>query len=215
MKYLVSLTIAFLLAAFTVEPSARAQEDAAAQQCDGPEELCDQLQELRDAITKRDAAIDAARGEVDEKVREAEAKEDAEKEERMKKVIGTAAVLAVALRMLLSMLASWKDYFKTDQGKAWLKLVTIVVGLLAFVAGNMGFGLPWWQALILAGGGPASMAVHSVIRLIPALKGKAKYKDPEAPVSGDAEKTPLSAGTAKAQDTLDIPVDVDDSDKRG
>lgn len=212
LKHIISaVTIAFMFVVAT--PQASAQDETAAQQCDGPEELCAQLDDLRKAISKRDEAVRAARGEVDEKVQEAETKSDAKREERMKQVIGTAAVLAVALRMLLSMLASWKEYFKTDQGKAWMKLTTIVVGLLAFVAGNIGFGLPWWQALILAGGGPASMAIHSVIRLIPALRGKAKYKDPDGPPSGDAGKTPLSAGpTVEASDT-EIPVEVDELKK--
>jgi len=190
--------LSFSIMTFTSMSFAQDSEDTS--QCEGPEELCSQLKDLRKAITKRDAEIEATRGAVDEKIREAEAKESLEKEERMKKVIGTAAVLAVALRMLLSLLSSWKDYFKTDQGKAWLKLTTIVVGLGAFVAGNIGFGLPWWQALILAGGGPASMAVHSIIRLIPALRGKEKYKDPESPPSTDPEKTPLSAGAGAEVD---------------
>lgn len=152
--------------------------------CDGPAEICAQVRDLNQKIVELRAtkAKDSAA---------ATAAEDQKNAERMQKVIAAAGILAVVLKMLLSGLASWKDYFQTDKGKAWLKLITVGVGLLAFVASNVGMGIPFWQSLILAGGGPGAMAVHSLHQMIPVILGKGKLppSEPPGPPSTPPEKT--------------------------
>ncbi len=148
--------------------------------CEGPAELCAQVQDLNQRIAelKRDKATGEA---------SAGAAKEEKLEERVQKVIAAAGIISVALKMLLSGLASWKPYFKTDKGKAWLKVITVVVGLTAFIASNVGMGIPFWQSLILAGGGPASMAVHSIWQMIPVILGKSKLPAsvPPGPPSGN------------------------------
>lgn len=177
--FLITLTLAF---AFVPLAAMAAPE---VKGCDGPSALCEQIRtlnqrvvELNDAKAKGDQVVSATRIEEQKK-----------NDNRMAKVIAIAGALAVVLKMILSALASWKDYFKTDKGKAWLKAFTIVVGLLAFVAGNVGMGIPFWQALVLAGGGPGAMAVHSLMQIIPAMKGEAKMPPSMPP---PADKTSAS-----------------------
>lgn len=174
------------LIAFPSPAMAQDGEDAA-MECDGPPELCDQVRELQEALAHREQLQEAekmaAEQDLGDEARKVRAAEKKKEEERMAKVIATAAILAVILRMLLNVLPSWKHYFESDKGKAWLKVITLVVGFVAFIAGNIGFGLPWWQALIVAGGGPGAMTVHSLIKLWPVLTGKAKYTEEENPES--------------------------------
>ncbi len=149
------------------------------QKCDGPPEMCAQIIQLqKDLDEQKVARLEAETG-ADTKAMQARVEEQKKRETRMKWVISAAATLSVILKLILSGLASWKSYFKTDMGKAWLKIVTIFMGIVAFISGNIGFGLPWWEAMILAGGGPAAMAVHSLQQLIPVIRGKAKYADPD------------------------------------
>jgi hypothetical protein len=156
--------------------------------CDGPAEICAQVRDLNQKIVELKSA---KAKDSDAKVSAAVKAEEEKDSNRMQKVVAAAGVLAVVLKMLLSGLASWKDYFQTDKGKAWLKLITVGVGLLAFVASNVGMGIPFWQSLILAGGGPGAMAVHSLHQMIPVILGKSKLppSDPPGPPSTPPEKT--------------------------
>jgi len=179
-RALLVLVLAFLL----IPSRALAQEplpDAVVQGCDGPPDLCTQLRDLNAKLAQARNLKKAAEAKVEEKVDKEVAKEvardDQKKEERMAKLIAFAATLAVGLKILMSMLEAWKGYFTTIRGKAILKLVTLVVGFVAFMATNIGLGLPWWQSLILAGGGPGALLAHDLAEIIPALNGKKQKRE--------------------------------------
>jgi hypothetical protein len=182
LKYLLIL----ILSVFFVTPSLAAPE---VKGCEGPAEICAQVRDLNQKIVELQASKSK---DLDAKASAVVAAEDQKNSDRMQKVIAAAGVISVVLKMLLSGLASWKDFFTTDKGKAWLKLITVGVGLLTFVATNVGMGIPVWQALILAGGGPGAMAIHSLHQMIPVILGKGKLppsSDPPGPPSPPPEKT--------------------------
>lgn len=151
---------------------------AAPQKCDGPAELCQQVLDLNVKLAQSKALKDAASAQTEKKVEDKVAvevaKDDKKKEDRMAKLIASAATLAVGLKILLSLLDQWKGYFEGPKGKALLKLITLTVGLVAFLATNVGLGLPFWQSLILAGGGPGAILVHDLSDIVSVLRGKKK-----------------------------------------
>lgn len=132
-------------------------------QCEGPPELCEQIKSLQTQLH------DSKKETLSEK------KEDADKTE---KLIAYAALMAVVLKISMSFLKSYSEFFKTDKGKARIRLASILVGLSAFLLSNVGFGMPIWQAVILAGGGPGAIAIHEIMKLIPVLRGE-KPIEPE------------------------------------
>lgn len=162
---------------------AAAFSDAKVKGCDGPAELCGQVVDLNEKLAEL-KAVQAK--ELDAKVAAAQKEKEKKQEEDGMKVIAFAAVLAVALKGLISSLKSWKGYFKGVKGKAWLKTITLVVGFAAFIATNIGMGIPWWQALIVAGGGPGAMLVHDLADLVPVLTGKKKDLPPSQPPPASA-----------------------------
>lgn len=166
MKHLIALVLSVLLAVSVSVPLSFAAQPKG---CDGPPDLCAQIIDLNKKLSESKAA---AAKTTEKKVAEVRAAEEQSKEEQMAKTIAGAASLAVALKILLSLLDKWKGYFKGSKGKAWLKVVTLVVGILAFVATNVGLGVPFWQSLILAGGGPGAILVHELARIIPVLRGQ-------------------------------------------
>lgn len=132
------------------------QDLAAQQQCDGPPELCQQLAQLKQSLAQ-------ARGQ-----------EEVMTSERAMKLMGLAAALATGLKMLLSMSRNWTGYFSTDRAKAAFRAICLVVGVLASVATNVGFGIPLWQAVIVGGGGPGAIALHELLKLVPVMRGVGK-----------------------------------------
>lgn len=199
MKRLLSL-LAAIATLFLSAPASAQKEASGYDGCEGPAELCDEVYSLREKLDELEALTEEKEAEVDlkdeeaaRKVRKAKAEKEAETEQNAARSIVIAAAAAVALRQILQALKSWTGYFKTDRAKAWLKIGTIVIGLAAFLATNLGMGIPWWQALILAGGGPAAMAVDGIIKLVPVLLGKKKLADVEQePVPEPAPPTDLS-----------------------
>lgn len=195
MKKLVILLFAVL--AITVASPSFAQ-----QECEGPPELCAQIIELKSAVgaqkelSKKQSEDSTAATEAAEKKRS----------EDMARMVGFAATIAILLKALLSALSGWKSYFKTDKGRAWLKIITVVVGFAAFIATNIGFGIPWWQALIVAGGGPGSILVHELMKLIPVIRGKAplpadeRDSSPSKPEDKNEEKETKSEEKAEEKD---------------
>ena len=187
MKKFVAVLFA-AMAVFVASPS------FAQQKCDGPADLCAQIVELNSKIEAQKALSEKAAGEKTAEARALDQKRSGD----MARMVGIAAILAVVLKALLSALKGWKSYFKTDKGKAWLKVITVVVGFAAFVLTNIGFGIPWWQALIVAGGGPGSILVHELMKLIPVIMGKAPLPADER----DSDKPP-----AKPEEPKDEPKD--------
>lgn len=153
------LCLALIFALFVPSP-ARGQTT----QCEGPPELCEQIKSLQTQLH------DSKKETLSEK------KEDADKTE---KLIAYAALMAVVLKISMSFLKSYSEFFKTDKGKARIRLASILVGLSAFLLSNIGFGMPIWQAVILAGGGPGAIAIHEIMKLIPVLRGE-KPIEPES-----------------------------------
>lgn len=135
-------------------------------QCEGPAELCEQIKSLQVQLHES------------KKETLSEKKEDADKTE---KLIAYAALMAVILKISVSVLKSYSEFFKTDKGKARIRLISILVGFSAFLLSNIGFGMPVWQAIILAGGGPGALAIHEIMKLIPVLRGE-KPIEPESEV---------------------------------
>ena len=160
---LAMLTLSIPLFAQTPVPSA--------QKCDGPPELCQQILELNKklAVVKQQSVKEA-----EKKAAELDTKKEQETDDKMARTVALAAAMAVGLKMLLSLLEAWKGYFKDVRGRAALKIITLVVGLIAFIATNVGLGLPFWQSIVLAGGGPGAILVHELTKLIPVLRGKQK-----------------------------------------
>lgn len=185
-----------LTSVFTIPVSAQ-------QKCEGPPELCAQVDELNKRLVEQKAVSDKYAGEKTAEVKKAEEKSKS----RTQKLIVFAASLAILLKFLMSALRTWKPYFKTDKGKGWLKIITIGVSFVAFILTNIGFGIPWWQALILAGGGIGSMAFHDMTKLIPVIKGQKKYdqvvdakdevKKSDPPVPVDPPPAPTSDASAE------------------
>lgn len=172
-KNIAAAVLVALCLVLALPAAAQAQAPAAPAKCEGPAELCQKMAELTAALEaqKKAEANDLAKAKADD------AKE---KDERMAKLVAAAAVMAVVLRSLLLSLQSWKEFFTTDKGKAWLKVITLGVGFVAFIMTNIGFGIPWWQALILGAGGPGAILVHELMKMIPVIRGQKKYAEAEA-----------------------------------
>jgi hypothetical protein len=84
-----------------------------------------------------------------------------------------AALLAAIFKLLLSgvkITGGMPDFWKGERGKAALRLTTLGFGGLVYLASTLAMGMSWWEALLLAMSGPASMIIHEYSRLIPGLK---------------------------------------------
>jgi hypothetical protein len=87
-------------------------------------------------------------------------------ETNTKKFIAAAGSIAVFLKLLLSILKDCQPYFDTESGKKWIKIITVVVGLLTYFVSNIACGAPWYQAVILSLGGPAAILVNEFAKSI-------------------------------------------------
>ena len=153
------------------------QPGPSAEKCEGPPDLCSKIAALQVKVSDQKKAAEAAAGEKTEEQKN----QDKKHQDRVVKLIAAAGTISAVLKVLLSALSGWKDYFTTDVGKAWLRAITLVVGFVAFIMTNIGFGIPWWQALIVAGGGPGAILVHEMMKLIPAIRGKGPLPPEAAP----------------------------------
>ncbi len=145
--------------------------------CEGPPELCQQILDLKSKL-KAQKELDDNKKTEEVLLKEKEVEE--KNSQRTAELIAAAASMAVTLKILISLLGSWKVYFTTDIGKAWVKVITLVAGLLAFFFTNVGLGLGWWQSFIVALGGPGSIAVHELMKLSLVLNGKKKFDEIES-----------------------------------
>lgn len=149
----------------------------AQQKCEGPPELCNQILQLQaelNAQKEKTVVVQQGKTSLEENQKK--------QEERALEFIGIMGTTAVILKIILSLLTTWKDtLFQNDKGKAIVRIAILTVTLLIFLTTNMGFGIPWWQALILAAGGPLSMIIHEMMKLIPVIRGSKKLP-PDNPV---------------------------------
>ena len=136
-----------------------------ADDCTGSAEVCAEIRSLRSKVGE-------LRESNDKMAELSGVKENTS--DRMAKSIAIAGTMAILLKMLTSVLRGWKGRVHADADKAKIKIASISVGVLAFLATNIGAGLPWWQAIVIAGGGPGSIAVHEIMKLVPVLQGKKK-----------------------------------------
>lgn len=154
---------------------------SAQQKCEGPAQMCAEILKLQEPLAEQKRLTQKAEASDDTDVQRARIEEhkldEKKTEERMAGMIALAASVAIGLKLLISMLTAWKGYFRSDRSKAFLKLCLVGVGFLAFVATNLGFGIPWWQALVLAGGGPGSILIHELGKMVPVLRGQRKYDE--------------------------------------
>lgn len=153
---------------FTVGLARTAQ--AQDQKCMGDPQQCLQIMQLQQDLAAQKALT--ARTRTDTVQATAQQTSD-----RAAKLIALSATLAVVLKILISVLSSWQGYFTTDKGKAGLKIGLVSAGFFVFLFTNFGFGIPWWQSVILALGGPGSIMVHELTKLIPVLRGQKKLAD--------------------------------------
>jgi len=175
----IAALLALLAVTFiTMAPAAQEpQPGPSAEKCEGPPDLCSKIAALQVKVSDQKKAAEAAAGEKTEEQKN----QDKKHQDRVVKLIAAAGTISAVLKVLLSALSGWKDYFTTDVGKAWLRAITLVVGFVAFIMTNIGFGIPWWQALIVAGGGPGAILVHEMMKLIPAIRGKGPLPPEAAP----------------------------------
>lgn len=149
--------------------------------CEGPADMCAQILDLQKQLDAQKA--ETAKVPAD-KIDAIQTSVDTQKS-KSTKLIGVAVVLAIALKLLMSAVKGWLDFFKTDQGKAAIKSILLVLGFAAFILSNIGMGIPWWQALIVAGGPPGAILVHEIMDLIPVILGKKKLPVPVNPPTPD------------------------------
>lgn len=170
--------LALIVSVALLSPSVAMAQD----ECEGPADMCAQIHKLQKALKQREEAVSDARN-VTEEQRKAYEKAKEEKEEESMKFVALMGVIAVILKLIVSLIKAWKStFFKTDRGKAWVRVAVITIGIAIFITTNMGFGIPWWQAVILALGGPLSVAVHEFQKLMPVLRGQKKRLKDDASV---------------------------------
>lgn len=162
--------------------------------------MCAHIADLQKSLENQKEVAEKAEASKSGAVQEEAKKKEAEAGDDAGRMIAFAAMSAVVLKLVISTLTSWKGYFKGDLAKAWLKVALVVFGFLVFVATNLGFGIPWWQALILAGGGPGSILVHEIGKLVPVLRGQKKYHeiDPDGDPTVDGDAAPANDTESKS-----------------
>lgn len=194
------LIVIAAIAAIITTPIPSLAEDVPAtdQPCEGPAELCEQVRQLRRELVRKEVQD---RVEKKVEITEAVVEEAKDTEQEAMGAIALAGATAVILKILLSVITAWKSYFKSDKGKAWLKIVTLAIGFLLFIVTNLGFGMTWWQSLILAGGGPGSILVNEFTKMLPVVLGKRKYDDAEALEGALSGHGALPGGPSRNPDT--------------
>jgi len=184
MKPFQTVILAALLALTTLFALPALAQD---KKCDGPAELCAQVLELKkDLAAQKAATVQTAA--ADDAASQAKA---AAEQAKMAKLVALAATAAVVLKLLVSMLKTWTTWLKTDKQKAVMKAVLLLLGFASFIAGNMGLGLPWWQAIIVAGGPPGAILVHELMDLWAAFTGRKPL--PPDPVDPSDPPAPAAA----------------------
>ena len=182
----------FFLIATLVLATLFAMPAAAQQKCEGPSELCAQVLQLQSELEAHKKLTLEAKTTSDKLVTLQTQQKG--QDQRTLKFVGMMGTLAVVLKILLSLMTNWKDsLFQSDKGKAAIRIGVLVLTLGIFLATNMGFGIPWWQAMILAAGGPLSMIIHEMMKLIPVLRGKAKLPPDSAQPAPAAPVDPPAA----------------------
>lgn len=171
-RKILSLFAAFAVVVSCMAPVAMAQTPTPDQavQCTGDPQMCAQVMELRHQLAVQKQL---AKSDKDAAV----AAEASDQQTKTARMMAMAATIAVILKMLISAAKSWTDFFTTDKGKAWIRISTLILGFAAFILTNVGFGISWWQALIVAGGAPGAILVHELTSLVPVVEGKKKLAD--------------------------------------
>jgi hypothetical protein len=191
MRRIVAIAAALIFTVFSCSSPAFAAEPPlhAPTGCEGPKELCDQVLDLQAKLNEQKAVADRAAGAAATEKTALQLAAERKHRDRTMKLVAAAAVIATVLKSLISALRAWKGYFKTSKSRAQMRLITLTTGFVAFILTNIGFGIPWWQALIVASGGPGAILVHELTKLKPALQGKAELPlDEDEKAAAEAEK---------------------------
>lgn len=176
MEKFVSFSVFFMLLSFTTLSFSQDKK------CEGPPDMCSQILDLQSKIKAYESAKNTHTEDdktekiiIEDKV---EDKVEKKNKNTSEKLVAISAVMAVILKLLISAIKSWTGFFKTDKGKAALKSILITFGFAAFILTNLGLGIPWWQAIILAGGPPGAILVNELSSLFPVILGKKKLPKP-------------------------------------
>lgn len=79
--------------------------------------------------------------------------------------MAVCVLIGIILKILLSLLKlTGAAIFKN---KTFLKVAPLVIGLLIFLVSHFAAGTTWYDALILAAGGPGAILFHEVWKLLP------------------------------------------------
>jgi hypothetical protein len=79
-----------------------------------------------------------------------------------------SALIAIALKVLLSLLKlTGAAIFKNS---TFLKIVPLVLGVLIYLFADFAAGVVWYEALIVAAGGPGAILFNEVWELLPILQ---------------------------------------------
>lgn len=135
-------------------------------QCVGPAELCAQVVELKSKLANQQ-----------QQTSQIAVSHDKQASDRAAKAMAAAAMMAVIIKLIISALRAWGGYLKGDRGQAIIKIALGFLGVFVLGLTNYGFGMVWWQALIIAGGAPGAIVVHEIVALWPVIIGKEKLKE--------------------------------------
>ena len=83
--------------------------------------------------------------------------------------LGILAALAAIFKFLLSALKLSTPFWKSDKGKAILRLSTLALSCVVFVVAKLAVGESYMSALTLAMSGPLAVAFHEYTYLIPTI----------------------------------------------
>lgn len=172
MKYLI--TLAFILLTSVVS----------AQECEGSPDFCREFSLVQEKLKRTESDLQVFKHEAEVLNESLVANTSHVAEEiggQTAKVAAMAAAIAVFLRSLLNFLQSAEKIPSSPKAKAWMKVSTLFVGFLIFIASSLGMGMPWWQAIILAGGGPGSILVNELAKVLPIILNQSKPELPAEP----------------------------------
>lgn len=120
--------------------------------------------DLDNVPTGKEVAVDFK--DVVDAVLDTKVSEDAAKE-GVTRAMAIAMAIAALLKLLLSFVKLFASATAVFKNKNTPRLIALGVGAAAFLASTIGAGVPWWEALIIAGGGPGAVLLHEMLKLVP------------------------------------------------
>lgn len=97
------------------------------------------------------------------------------------KALVILGIVTLVLKLLLSLLKVATPFLKGPKAGLIIRLSTVGVGVLVFLFSNLTLGMPWWDALIAAIGGPGALFFHEISKVFPWFQTKEDPKPAEPP----------------------------------